>query len=161
MRSSLYLDPLQAAEELRAYIVEDKVETSFLRGLSDRLDALLFSRRFFLLDEVAMIPETDDEPPRLDHTELRSLIAKRFPMLGLYWTALYSTMDSERPGEIAVGDAIDDLTDIAAEIENVRWYFEQHGREEALAALRWCYESHLWMHLMPLRCHLEELEIFG
>lgn len=156
-----YLDPLHAAEDLRIFILQSNEEVPTLRDLSDKLDAVVYSLRFLLVDDVKMIPSTDDDPPDFDYQELRALVAKRFPNLGLYWTALYSKLDSERPAEIAVEDAVDDLADILAELHDVRWYSEHHGRAEALAALRWRYEHHLWMHIMPLRGHLAELEYDG
>ena len=161
MISEPYLDPLAAAEDLCAFILDDTNTVTDLHALTLRLDALAYSLRFVIIDDVAYIPETDEEPSGLDHSELRSRIERRFPMLGRYWTALYSKLESVRPAEIAAGDAINDLTDIAAELEDVRWYLDRHGRNEALAALRWRYEHHLWMHVWPLRTHLEEVEFIG
>lgn len=158
MRTEPYFDPLDAGEELLRYITEQDRTELKLTDLALHLDSFLYAIRFLFKGGVASIWSVDDDPPRdLIRNGLREKIASRFPGIGLYWEALSSKMEPDVSPEIAAGDAIDDLLDIAAELFEVRWYLENFGRDEALAALRWRYENHLHMHLLPLRAHLEEL----
>ena len=60
-------------------------------------------------------------------------------------------------GELAIGDAIDDLADIFIELREVKWINEHVDRRNALAALHFRYDMHLWMHIHSLRQYLEEM----
>jgi hypothetical protein len=97
------------------------------------------------------------EPPKLDYRTVRDVIGRRYPTLGYYWTALHPIMKDGTEGELAVGDAIDDLADILIGLREVQWFNRNADRKNALAAMRFRYESHLWMHIHPLRQYLEEM----
>ena len=155
-----YLDPLVAAQSLFDYVVGKEGQKGTVEELALHVDAFMYALRFLLVDEVASIQETDDEAPDFAKENWRDIIGPRFSMLGLYWETATSRMVGTENPEIVVGDAIDDLDDIVREINKAKWYLVNCGRDEALAALRWCYESHLYMHLTRLRLHLEN-EKFG
>jgi hypothetical protein len=92
-----------------------------------------------------------------DDMVVRHMMCAKFPDLGLYWTALDPIIRSGIEAEIGTGDAIDDLLDIFQELSEVKWLFDQHGRDEALAGLKFRYQHHLYMHVVPLRGYLEEM----
>jgi hypothetical protein len=70
------------------------------------------------------------EPPELsEYHERYSTMGRRFPDLGLY-----ACVDTLKPyeAEMGVGDAIDDLVDIAAEMHAILWYLDNAGLNAAL-----------------------------
>ena len=112
-----------------------------------------------LLEDDRIEPIEVSEIGRL-HAEdmiVRDVMGARFPDLGLYWTVLDPIIRPGRDAVIATGDAIDDLLDIYQEIIEVKWLFDQHGQDEALAGLKFRYQRHLYMHVLPLRVYLEEM----
>ena len=94
----------------------------------------------------------------MDYRTTYERVAARYPALGHYWLALHPVMQEGVQGEVAVADAIDDLADILGGLREVQWLCERVGRMEALAALRWRYDTHLWMHFHSLRQYLEEVK---
>ncbi len=158
MSGEPYLDPLTAAAALLHHISGTEAGEGDLNELAARLDAFVYSLRFVRSDTVKYIQDTDATPPEVLYKHRYETIGKRFSQLGRYWT-VSSRMIPGKDSKILLGDAIDDLSDIADELEAVFWYLEKFGRQEALAALRSSYELHLKMHLIPLRAHLEQ-EIF-
>jgi|GEM_PF-6891533 len=157
MSEDAYVDPLLAGQELLNFILGNEETEGDLRVLAARIDKFVYSLRFLLVDSVASIQGTDEDSPRNGDDELRTIIGPRFPRLGFYWVVLDSNMDVASEGKIAAGDAIDDLIDIAKELTDAHWFLKHYGRNEAMAALRWRYENHLCIHVIPLRAHLEEL----
>ncbi|WP_373505022.1 hypothetical protein [Aestuariivirga sp.] len=160
MTSLLQLDPVDSALALLDCITGRNGDPGSIEALARNIDAFLYSMHS-LQPALAPIGRlVDDEPPETPDHHWQANIGPRYPTLGLYWTMLSSRIVSGEEPQISAGDAIDDLTDIARELAAVDWHLNIHGRSEALAALRWCYKVHLYMHLVPLRAHLEEL-IFG
>lgn len=149
-----YLDPLESAQMLLEYIISDDDKLGETEELAMRIDAFMYALRFLRTDAVRPIESTDDASSHCTKNEFRERITTRFPKLGLYWNVSPHMIAGSDP-EILVGDAIDDLDDIACEVSRAMWYLANHGRDEALAALRWRYEHHLHMHLVPLRLNLE------
>jgi hypothetical protein len=152
------IDPLEAASDLLELISRDEGEACEVIRLAFCMDKFIYALGFLINSEnIGYIESTDENPPETNYDQMRRIVGRNFPMLGLYWTALHSSIAKDAKGELACGDAIDDLTDIASELEQVSWFRNNFGRQEGLTALRFRYESHLYMHLLPLRAHLEEL----
>lgn len=112
------------------------------------------------LDELAMAyheaPEgspadNDREAPGVDFQKRYAGLGKRFPEYGLYAVA-----DPTEPlnGDSLVGDAIDDLTDIAGDLEDVLWRFENVGAEDAHWHFKILYRAHWGRHLRELSHYL-------
>lgn len=95
-------------------------------------------------------------PARAGYQVLRKRIAPLFPHYGLYDDI---SEVSERVGEpeVGVGDAIDDLTDIAMELHEVLARWETTSEEDALWHLRFSFESHWGQHLRSLQGYLHSL----
>jgi hypothetical protein len=151
-----YLDPLTASRELLEVITGDQIQNPPLALLAQRLDAFVYSLRFLLIDGIAAVPADDAASSPPDYDGRYAALRQRFPNLGLYWIALSTSMDSNHNGEIATGDAIDDLTDIADDLSTVARCETACPKATTLSALRFCYESHIWTHIYTLRTHLEE-----
>jgi hypothetical protein len=138
--------------------------SGFLSLLEDRnVDAEEKGARLKLaLDRLALayhfaeykFDETDyPDGPRKDYSALRKTVEAIFPDYSRYNTP---SEISEKIGkaEIYVGDAIDDITDIALDMYEVRWLWENTSVENALWQFRFGYESHWGMHLRCLQLYL-------
>jgi hypothetical protein len=115
------------------------------------------------LDTLAMAyhrtPAIDDDrdyvsTPTVSYDELRKSVSPRFPELGLY-----ATIVPGPPTELdgMVGDAIDDMVDIAIDLEAVLWRSEHVSLEDAMWHFRFGYLSHWGQHLVELRGHVHYL----
>lgn len=112
------------------------------------------------LDELAMAyhhspegdpSESEGAPPKNDYQERYADLGRRFPEYGYY-----AVSDPSQPTNEAgmVGDAIDDLADISADLEEVIWRFENLGPEDAHWHFRFLFEVHWGMHLRELSLYL-------
>jgi len=91
-----------------------------------------------------------------EYSEIRTVVAKRFPDLGLYNVAL-DVSEEIGNSEIATGDAIDDITDITLDLLRVRWRFENTSTNDALWHYEFSYRSHWGRHLRDLQLYLHDL----
>jgi hypothetical protein len=118
------------------------------------------------LDKLALIyhfvgeisdDETEySEAPVRDYSRWRELCGKRFPNLGYY--NIPSTISvNVGEAEMQTGDAIDDLADVANELSEFRWRWQNKGEDNALWHLRFSYEFHWESHLRNLQLYLHAL----
>lgn len=115
------------------------------------------------LDELAMAyhdtPEgapgdEDDDYPHAsldDYKRCYAELASRFPAHGYYAVADPS---ETVPQESLVADAIDDLADIARELEEVLWRFDRFGADDAHWHFKLAYRTHWGRHLRELSHYL-------
>ena len=93
--------------------------------------------------------DSDDEPPseiQVTHAD----IAARFPDFGYYGTVF----GIDVPGEVVVGDAIDDILDITNDLKQVLWRFDQFGADDAHWYFRMLFQIHWGEHLRDLAGYL-------
>jgi hypothetical protein len=96
------------------------------------------------------------ESPVRDYSRWRELIGKRFQNFGYYNTPItISTGVGE--SEMGTGDAIDDLADIANELLEILWLWENTSENNALWHFRLSYEVHWGSHLRSLQMYLHAL----
>ena len=95
------------------------------------------------------------EPPETDYTKLRAIIENKFPQLGLYCT-VDSDVSNIESSKILTGDAIDDLADIVGDLIDVKWYFENTSKSNALWHFTFDYRSHWGLHLRELQLLLHK-----
>ncbi|MBF5045420.1 DUF5063 domain-containing protein [Aggregicoccus sp. 17bor-14] len=93
------------------------------------------------------------EPALTPHDALRARLGPLFPGLGLYDAVLESTEHLGEP-ELGIGDALDDLIDIARELEGVLLRWESTSEADALWHLRFGFDSHWGKHLRSLQLYL-------
>ena len=114
------------------------------------------------LDEIAYVyrlsqqlPKKTDHPgvPRKNYNELRSSVQKIFPTLGYYNTPNEIT-ENIGNSEMCVGDAIDDITDLALDLNEIIWRWDNIGCEDALWHFDFGYTSHWGMHIRCLQLYL-------
>jgi hypothetical protein len=91
--------------------------------------------------------------PREDHSHLRKRIESLYPNFGYYNTAADVTLKIGET-ELVVGDAIDDIADIAADMHEVLWRWRNTSADDALWHFRLDYESHWGSHLRHLQLYL-------
>lgn len=96
------------------------------------------------------------DPPHQDCARFRSLAADRFPSFGLYNLPDIIT-DRIAESNLIVGDALDDLTDIARDLSDVAWRFEHTTEGDALYDFAESYDHHWRWHLRHLQFYLEAL----
>jgi len=125
-----------------------------LKGLAPALDML--SLAYHTSDDGAEGPG-EGEPPERDYNALREHVAAAFPALGFYPVA---STDDDDEAEITMGDAIDDLTDIYAEILDVGWCLDHTSPEDAERLFRFGFTHHWGRHLCDVRGVLHH-ELFG
>lgn len=102
-------------------------------------------------------PVEKAEAPSKRYSEYYQRAAKAFPELGLY---PYADPGGE-PGEEgpAVSDAIDDIADIAGDLDEVLWYFDHASDAEAIWHFRFGYQHHWGDHLHSLRNYLHSTRV--
>ena len=91
------------------------------------------------------VPVADLEAPR------RAQIASRFPNYGLYRAA-----GTEPEDDLLVGDAIDDITDIAIDLSEVEWLRDNTGEDHAMWQFFFSFETHWGSHLRSLQWYVHE-----
>jgi Domain of unknown function (DUF5063) len=83
-------------------------------------------------------------------------VAAHFPELGYYNTPSSITQHIAE-AEIDVGDAIDDITDIAIELYDVLWRFDHTSADDALWYFSNSYFTHWEQHLRQLQLCLQRI----
>ncbi|MEP3226591.1 MAG: DUF5063 domain-containing protein [Parasphingorhabdus sp.] len=97
-------------------------------------------------------PDTDDvDNPQSDYDLLAKRASEVFPELGYYCDV---DPDESIEQKIGVGDAIDDIADIARDLSEVLWLKQNVSENEAVWMFRFGYESHWGRHLHDLRRYL-------
>jgi hypothetical protein len=100
--------------------------------------------------------EYQPDPPKQDYERFRKLASVRFPRFGLYNVPSRIT-DQIMETELQVGDALDDLADIARDLSAVVWCWEHTSEMNALWHFRFGYEQHWGEHLRHLQSYLSAL----
>lgn len=91
--------------------------------------------------------------PMRSHDEWRCLIGPRFPDFGYYWDTL-DPFDPARDENVCLGDAIDDLTDIARELQQAVLARDRLGDREGRLGLGFLFDIHVGDHLRSLQRYL-------
>ena len=95
--------------------------------------------------------EEDVDAPSDNYQDRYRRLRERFPNLGYYSVADPMEVPNEKP---IVGDPIDDLADIAADLEQVLWRFEHVGPDDAHWHFKMLFEIHWGRHLRELALYL-------
>ncbi len=125
---------------------QERDESSLVRTL----DALASARHVvhFTFDETEY-----PDPPDWPNKDRRAAVSGRFPDYGYYNTAMPL---SENVGEaqLVVGDAVDDIADIAGDLADFAWRWRNTSEADALWHFENSYNSHWGQHLHSLRLYL-------
>ena len=98
------------------------------------------------------------QPPSRDEAPLRRSIERRFPRFGYYNVPESVTGKIGEDPDCLLGDAVDDVLDIALELRNVEWRWQNISEDDALWYLKSSYTSHWREHLRGLQLYLDALE---
>jgi len=96
------------------------------------------------------------EPPDRNYDQMRRIVSAHFPELG-YYNIPSSVTQHIADADLEVGDAIDDITDIALELYEVLWRFDHTSADDALWYFEFSYSAHWEWHLRGLQFCLQHL----
>ena len=117
-------------------------------ALLDIVDDLAVAVRHAPAGEVT----SDLDAPRQDYDSIRAGLKGRFQRCGLYQSP--ALFESEEDPQLLTGDAIDDIVDIAVDLAEVVWLWDNAGQDEALWQLHHGFRSHWGDHLRGLQWYL-------
>jgi hypothetical protein len=122
-----------------------------LEALAHSLDELVAAMRALPEGEVVDGWEKHPKPTADYYRQFSGEVAKSFPELGLYpWVDPVGSIDQS----VMMADAIDDLADIAKDLSEALWAYENVGEATAQWDLHFGYRSHWGAHLHNLRAYL-------
>ena len=116
-----------------------------------------------LLDELACTlpawhgepPACDGDPPKEDASSRRERLGARFPDFGFYWVAAPTACGGDSgDAEVTLGDAVDDLLDVASDLAAARWYSEHGERGDGERCAGELFHYHWGQHLRDLQSYL-------
>ncbi|MBX7223493.1 MAG: DUF5063 domain-containing protein [Blastocatellia bacterium] len=93
------------------------------------------------------------EPPVPEYRHFQELATTRFPDFGFYNVPSVIS-DQIMEANLQVGDALDDLADLARDLWAVRWAWENTSEADALWHFRFGYDSNWGDHLRNLQRYL-------
>lgn len=96
---------------------------------------------------------TSPTPPDHDSDTLHALVTERFPNYGYYNTPEY-IVRYVADTSCLVGDAIDDIVDIALDLYTVEWYWKNVSERAALRYFEDRYRESWGMQLRQLQLYL-------
>ena len=139
---------IQTAWRVLDLILQDELPTD--ATLAQALDDLALA--YHDTPEGTPAPGNQD-PPARDQAALRAIIGARFPDFGFY-TVMLDPLDMDMSGDkIGVGDAIDDLVDIAGDLAEAVWRFDHLGAGDAYWFLHLLH-YHWGRHMRDLSLYL-------
>jgi len=145
----------KAIDEYLSLVEGSKGESLAEREVSLRwtLDCLAMAYYF------SAVPVTSEEKeaPAVDWQSIYRTVGSLFPNYGYYNTTLDISINVGQT-DIGTGDAIDDISDIAADMYEVRWLWDNASAESALWQFHWGYENHWGDHLRNLQLYLKASE---
>ena len=97
---------------------------------------------------------TDSEAPRIDEAPFIERATAAFPNLG--WYAL-GDPQGDLDQQVGMSIAVCDLVEIAADLIEVLWLFDNASENDAVWQFRWGYQNHWGRHLHELRVYLHAL----
>ena len=119
-----------------------------LQALAAALDDLIAGLRGLPAGEC---PNDPADAPEGAYETLYAEAASRFPMLGDYPSADPIDLEDQ---DILVGDAIDDISDIASDLSEALWWWDRCGDSAGAWWVRFNFQAHWGRHLFDLRRHV-------
>ncbi|WP_269242503.1 DUF5063 domain-containing protein [Flavobacterium limnophilum] len=88
---------------------------------------------------------------------IRQNVESNFENFGFYKTIL-DINNFENHQEDAIGDAVDDLTDIIQDLLEVKWRIENNSLEDGLWFFNFIFRSHTQQHILDLLNYIKQKE---
>jgi hypothetical protein len=141
-------DFLSLVEKGRGSAEENEAKLKLL------LDKLALAQHFaaYKFDE-----KDHADAPRKAHEDLRKLVTAQFPNYGHYNVSGDVTINVGE-GRAIIGDAIDDIADIAGELFEAKWCWENNSVDDGLWHFKNEFETHWAQHLRELQIYLLNVE---
>jgi hypothetical protein len=98
----------------------------------------------------------DSDAPSFGYKHLRQLATARFPGFG-YYNEPKDILVKIGEAELLSADALDDIADIANDLYEVRWHWENTSEKAALWQFCFGYRYHWGAHLRGLQSYLYAL----
>lgn len=96
------------------------------------------------------------DAPHVDFDQRRALVSAHFPTLGYYNLADPTTQEIGAAA-IVVGDGIDDIADIYADLKEALWCWDNTSVDDSLWHLTNSFGYHWGLHLRSLQYYLHVL----
>ena len=125
-------------------------EDDTIRALVFALDRVAFAAHFVHYTFEDMHPD----PPAQDYQHVRTLVGHQFPSFG-YYNLPCTITENIANTEVGVGDAIDDLADIARDLSDILWCWTHTSENDGLWHFQFSYESHICTHLRNLQWYVQ------
>lgn len=119
-----------------------------IRKLAETLDKLACAYHQLPDEETAYSAEA---PELTSYNDMREIASRVFQD---FWFYAVVPPEPNPNVPIGMGDAIDDLADIARELKQVEWLWENSDRQEAERHFRLGYQIHWGRHLHDLRSYV-------
>ncbi len=87
--------------------------------------------------------------------DIRRNVESNFKKYGLYKTFL-DINDLDNLNDTAIGDAIDDLTDIIIDLLEIKWRIENNGLADGLWFFELTFSSHMQQHILNLLNYVKQ-----
>ncbi|HEY0014208.1 MAG TPA: DUF5063 domain-containing protein [Allosphingosinicella sp.] len=135
-------------------VLQQKPEDSLdgLGALARALDRLVMC--YHATPDVEPETELTSEAPRADERPIIDKASAAFPDLD--WYALVEP-ECGADQEVGLSMAIGDLAEIAADLIEVKWLFDNAAENDAIWQFRFGYRTHWGRHLHELRLYLHTL----
>ena len=121
-----------------------------LQALDLALDKLALAYHFARYETGGVVYP---DAPREEYERMRSLTVEQFPDFG-YYNKPSSVIGEVAEAEVFVGDAVDDVADMAVDLLEVAWRWQNTSVDDALWHFRLGYESHWGEHLRYLQLYI-------
>jgi hypothetical protein len=92
------------------------------------------------------------------HAEVRQNVQLNFTDFGYYRTVIDINDISSLNDDFAIGDAIDDLSDIILDLMEVKWRYENNSEADGLWFFQFIFNSHTQQHILDLLQYLKNKE---
>jgi len=96
-----------------------------------------------------------EEYDGIKYVDIRKNIESNFPDFGYYTIAL-DLMDINNKDNMAIGDAIDDLSDIILDLLQIKWRMENNSQHDGLWYFELIFSGHTQQHIIDLLNYLKE-----
>lgn len=133
-------------------------EQENITALVVALDMLAWMQHVVTAPEKTAAEDADlaaaGEAPEREYAKMRALVGQQFPSFGYYSTPA-NPVDQNGEAEMITGDAVADLANIACELYEVAWRFQNTSTNDALRAFSESYRQSWRSHLRTLQWYIE------
>ena len=143
---------IEAIQEYLSILDSDTSEDEAIKDLIVSLDELAF-----LSHNISYEPNGKDhpDPPERDRSKTLEKVRNRFPSLGFYNVA-GEISDKISECDVHVGDAICDIAEIADNLNEALWYFNNTSNDSALFYFKLDFAAHWGRILRELQLYLHD-----